>query len=121
MPSKIFFTSALIAVMVAAFVWGSGCQREEVRCAICYMPIPKETRAVIRVEGGSSKTVCDARCPLTFQGYLQTEGSPLFADNPGMAAVSYPRARHKSRVTLIFPIKLTVPKQLSTHPDPESE
>ncbi len=67
MPSKIFFTSALIAVMVAAFVWGSGCQREEVRCAICYMPIPKETRAVIRVEGGSSKTVCDARCPLTFQ------------------------------------------------------
>lgn len=68
MPGKIFFVSALVAIMVAAFAGGSGCQRGGARCAICYMPIPKETRAVIQVEGGSPKTVCDPRCPLTFQG-----------------------------------------------------
>ncbi len=62
MWDRVLFMGAL-GVFLATW----GCQREEARCAICYMPIPRETRALIRVEGGSPKAVCDARCPLTFQ------------------------------------------------------
>lgn len=64
MPS----TRSWMWLLLAAIACGPlSCQREETRCAICYMPIPEQTRAVVRVEGGPPKHVCDARCPLTYQ------------------------------------------------------
>lgn len=67
MLSKIFLVSVLMIAVALAFVAGPGCQQEEARCTICYMPIPAETRVVIRVNGGPPLVACDARCPLTFQ------------------------------------------------------
>jgi hypothetical protein len=61
------FTARLLITVTLVMVAVSSCQREPTRCAICYMPIPAETRAVVRIEGDSAKVVCDARCPLTFQ------------------------------------------------------
>jgi hypothetical protein len=67
MLSKVFHVSVLMIAVAMAFIAGSGCQKEEARCSICYMPIPPETRVVISVNGGSPKAACDARCPLTYQ------------------------------------------------------
>jgi len=65
--SKTWVLRALVVIATVAFIGGSGCQKEAARCAICHMPIPSETRVVIRVNGGTPIDACDARCPLTFQ------------------------------------------------------
>ena len=68
--ARAFCLTAVALVLLAL----AGCRREEARCAICYMPIPKETRALVRVEGGPDRHVCDPRCPLTFQ---EETGKPV--------------------------------------------
>ena len=56
-----------VAVRAVAMLVGSACHREPERCAICFMPIPPETRAVVSVDGGKPRVTCDPRCPLTFR------------------------------------------------------
>lgn len=68
---------AAITLLGSTFLWAtlasSGCESQPGRCAICYMPVPRETRTIVSTEGKRSVT-CDPRCPLTFQ---QQTGRPV--------------------------------------------
>lgn len=65
---------ALLTLTLAWATLGSaGCESQPERCAICYMPVPHDTRTIVSAEGKRS-VACDPRCALTFQ---QQTGHPV--------------------------------------------
>lgn len=48
-------------------VVATACGDRPDRCDICDVVIPESTRAVVRLEDGSARHVCDPRCALTYQ------------------------------------------------------